>query len=267
MGYVLIAGGVGITPLYSMCQTLAEREDVRPVLLFYGAGKYEELTFREELDALDGASFERKQLAKTVEEADARLAELAGELSAGRAEAAADLEGEVGSILPDVGLGGGRFRVSLEPRGDVGGGGAEAVTFLVSLNVGFEARPLARVASGGELSRVMLALKTILARVDRVPSLVFDEIDAGIGGKVGVQIGAKLRQVADHHQVFVITHLPQIAARAHHQILVEKVEHEGTTLTRLTELADEERVRELARMLGGDPESATSLEHARELLA
>ena len=79
-------------------------------------------------------------------------------------------------------------------------------------------------------------------------------------------MGATLRQVAEHHQVFVITHLPQIAARAHHHVLVEKMEHEGTTLTRLTELEDEERVRELARMLGGDPESATSIQHARELL-
>src|SRR5205085_2075071 len=103
-----------------------------------------------------------------------------------------------------------------------GPSGAENVELLVALNVGHEARPLARVASGGELSRVMLALKTILARLDRVPTLVFDEVDAGIGGRVGLQVGDTMRRVAEHHQVFAISHLPQIAARAHHHILVSK---------------------------------------------
>ena len=107
--------------------------------------------------------------------------------------------------------------------------GAEDVEFRVSLNVGHEARPLARVASGGELSRVMLALKTILARLDRVPTLVFDEVDAGIGGRVGLQVGETMRRVASYHQVFAITHLPQIAARAHHHILVAKGARGGVT--------------------------------------
>ena len=141
------------------------------------------------------------------------------------------------------------------------------VEFLIAVNRGFEPRPLARVASGGELSRVMLALKAILARGDAVPTLVFDEIDVGIGGRIAHQVGAKLQQVARDHQVFVITHLAQIASRADHHLLVEKREREGSTLTSVTELRDEQRVRELARLLGGDPESATSLEHARELLA
>jgi DNA repair protein RecN (Recombination protein N) len=100
--------------------------------------------------------------------------------------------------------------------------GAEDVEFRVALNVGHDARPLARVASGGELSRVMLALKTILARLAHVPTLVFDEVDAGIGGRVGLQVGETMRRVAAHHQVFAISHLPQIAARAHHHILVAK---------------------------------------------
>ncbi len=116
------------------------------------------------------------------------------------------------------------------------------------------------------MSRIMLALKTILARLDRIPSLVFDEIDAGIGGQIGHRVGEKLRRVADHHQVFVITHLAQIACRADHHVRVEKVERAGVTATTVTALRDDDRVRELARMLGGDPESATSLEHARELL-
>jgi DNA repair protein RecN (Recombination protein N) len=126
---------------------------------------------------------------------------------------------------------------------------------------------LARVASGGELSRVMLALKTILARVDGVPTLVFDEVDAGIGGRVGLQVGEKLRRVAEHTQVFAITHLPQIAARAHHHILVSKGARGGVTTADVTVLRGDERVDELARMLGGDPESEVSRAHARELLA
>ncbi|NIP79603.1 MAG: DNA repair protein RecN, partial [Gemmatimonadetes bacterium] len=101
---------------------------------------------------------------------------------------------------------------------------------------------------------------------DAVPTLVFDEIDAGIGGRVGAQVGAKLRQVAGSHQVFAITHLPQIASRADHHLLVLKGETSGMTRTALEELDGDERVRELARMLGGDPESETSLDHARELL-
>lgn len=114
----------------------------------------------------------------------------------------------------------------------------------------------------------MLALKTVLARVDDVPSLVFDEIDAGIGGRVAHQVAERLAVVAEAHQVFVITHLPQIAARATTHYTVEKgASEEGRAATRVRRLSDEERAHELARMMGGDPDSAASLEHARELLA
>jgi DNA repair protein RecN (Recombination protein N) len=140
------------------------------------------------------------------------------------------------------------------------------VEFRVSLNVGHEERPLARVASGGELSRVMLALKTILARLDRVATLIFDEVDAGIGGRVGLQVGETMRRVASYHQVFAITHLPQIAARAHHHIVVSKGARGGVTTADVAVLQGDERVAELARMLGGDPESEVSRAHARELL-
>lgn len=222
---------------------------------------------REELDTLEGASFERKALEKRLEEARGDVRALAEQVSAGRREAADRLGGEVMTVLPALGLEGGRFVVALEPLEEPGRNGAERIEFLVAVNAGFEPRPLSRVASGGELSRVMLALKTLLARVDQVPTLVFDEIDAGIGGRVAVQVGAKLREVAEHHQVFAITHLPQIASRADHHLLVQKGEGDGITRTTLAELEGDQRVRELARMLGGDPESETSLDHARELLA
>jgi DNA repair protein RecN (Recombination protein N) len=140
------------------------------------------------------------------------------------------------------------------------------VEFLVSLNPGFDPGPLSRVASGGELSRIMLALKSILAGIDAIPSLIFDEIDAGIGGEVALRVAEKLKDVASHHQVFVITHLPQLAAKADQQLLVEKGETGGMASTRVRELDAEERVKEVARMLGGDPSSFRSLDHARELL-
>lgn len=221
---------------------------------------------REELDLLEGSSFERKALEKERDEALRRVEDLAARLTAGRHDAAGRLAEEVMAVLPELGLEGSRFEVVLAPLEAPGSHGAERVEFLVAVNVGFEPRALARVASGGELSRVMLALKTILARVDAVPTLVFDEIDAGIGGRIAVKVGAALREVAAHHQVFAITHLPQIASRADHHLLVLKGEVGGMTRTGLDELDDEGRVRELARMLGGDPESDTSLDHARELL-
>ena len=161
----------------------------------------------------------------------------------------------------------GKFAAQLTPVDPIAATGAESVEFRVTLNVGHDMRPLARVASGGELSRVMLALKTILARLDRVPTLVFDEVDAGIGGKVGQQVGDLLRKVATSHQVFAITHLPQIAARAHRHVLVSKGARQGVTAADVRTLDDTDRVPEIARMLGGDPESATSRAHARELLS
>jgi DNA repair protein RecN (Recombination protein N) len=221
---------------------------------------------RAELQELGGASFDLEDLQGELRALEDLLLARVRALSARREDAARRLEKEVRKILPDLGLGKGEFRVALTPLPSPGPGGGEQVEFLVSLNPGFDPGPLSRIASGGELSRVMLALKAILAGVDRVPTLVFDEIDSGIGGEVAVQVAGKLRDVARHHQVFVITHLPQLASRAQHQLLVEKVELKGLASTRVRELTGEERVREVARMLGGDPDSATSRDHARELL-
>jgi DNA repair protein RecN (Recombination protein N) len=223
-------------------------------------------TARAELNLVDDAALARRELEQALANARSELERSASDLSKQRKKAAARLQKEVAALLPDLGMANGRFEIAFEPHARITGTGAESAELRIALNAGFEPRSLARIASGGELSRVMLALKTILARVDRVPTLVFDEIDVGIGGRVAIQVGDKLRDVAHNHQVFVITHLPQIASRAAHHLLVEKVEREGTTLTRVNELAGEERVRELARMLGGDPESGASLEHAREML-
>jgi DNA repair protein RecN (Recombination protein N) len=222
---------------------------------------------REELDVLEAGIFERESLERAVAQAQASFDATAAHVTKARTAAAEALAEEVMKVLPVLGLEAARFEVAIEPTDQPGPDGAERVEFLVAVNRGFEPRPLSRVASGGELSRVMLALKTILARVDAVPTLVFDEIDAGIGGRVAVQVGAQLREVARYHQVFAITHLPQIASRADHHLLVLKAEAAGSTRTSLEDLRGDDRVRELARMLGGDPESPVSLDHARELLA
>jgi len=221
---------------------------------------------RTELDLVDSGSLDLRQLEERTAQAASRLAQAAAELTRLREGAAERLARAVEEVLPDLGMTDGHFSVTLLPREDIGATGAEDVEFRVALNVGHEARPLARVASGGELSRVMLALKTILARLDRVPTLVFDEVDVGIGGRVGLQVGETMRRVAGHHQVFAITHLPQIAARAHHHILVSKSARGGVTAADVTVVDADNRVAELARMLGGDAESEVSRAHAREML-
>ncbi|HZS58051.1 MAG TPA: DNA repair protein RecN [Gemmatimonadaceae bacterium] len=224
-------------------------------------------TSRAELDLVDSAAFDLARLDRDEATAVAELSAAAGRLTAARREAAERLSEAVRKVLPDLGMSGGRFQVELLSRPEATATGAESVEFRVQLNVGHDMRSLARVASGGELSRVMLALKTILARSDRVPTLVFDEVDAGIGGRVGLQVGDTMRRVAEHHQVFAITHLPQIAARAHHHIVVSKGARGGVTTADITVLDTDTRVDEIARMLGGDPESDVSRAHARELLS
>ncbi|MDX1568418.1 MAG: hypothetical protein R3223_11500, partial [Longimicrobiales bacterium] len=221
---------------------------------------------RAELEELEGSVLDLEALDRKIEVRRGELAEAAAELGEIRREAARRLADRVEEILPALGMEGGVFEVVITPLEEPGPGGGETVEFRASLNPGFPPRALAHIASGGELSRVMLALKAILAGVDRIPTLVFDEIDAGIGGVVASQVAAKLRDVAEHHQVFVITHLPQLASRAHQHLNVQKGRRKGVATTSVSELAGEERVREIARMLGGDPDSSASREHARELL-
>ncbi|MEP6992163.1 MAG: DNA repair protein RecN [bacterium] len=221
---------------------------------------------RAELDLVESADLDLRLLESAEGTARAALESRAGALSMMRSAAAERLARAVDAVLPDLGMNDGRFHAALLPLREIGPDGAEAVEFRVSLNVGHEERPLARVASGGELSRVMLALKTILARLDRVGTLIFDEVDAGIGGRVGLQVGETMRRVASDHQVFAITHLPQIAARGHHHILVSKGARGGVVTADVVVLEGDARVAEIARMLGGDPESEVSRAHARELL-
>jgi DNA repair protein RecN (Recombination protein N) len=221
---------------------------------------------RTELDALASSALDHTALEREIAAAAESLAAAAKRLSVARGKGAKKLAAAIAAVLPELGMTGGRFAVELTPLDEIGADGAEDVEFRVAVNAGFEPRPLTRVASGGELSRIMLALKTELARLDHIPTLVFDEIDAGIGGRVAHYVGDKLKSVADAHQVFVITHLPQIASRADVHLLVQKHEARGITATTLLALDGDSRVQELARLLGGDPESEVSISHAREML-
>ena len=222
---------------------------------------------RAKLDEVEDGGWDEDTLAAEVDRTRSDLIAAAARLSEKRQAAATRLEEEVEALLPDLGLPAGTFKVQMDTLPEVKSRGAESIEFLVSVNAGFPPSSLARVASGGELSRVMLTLKAILAQVDQVPTLVFDEIDAGIGGQVASLVAAKLKDVARYHQVFVVTHLPQLASQACSHLLVEKDEREGLAATAVRGLTGDARVREIARMLGGDPESETSQDHARELLA
>ena len=222
---------------------------------------------RAKLDEVEDGGWDEDTLAAEVDRTRSDLIAAAARLSEKRQAAVTRLEEEVEALLPDLGLPAGTFKVQMDTLPEVESRGAESIEFLVSVNAGFPPSSLARVASGGELSRVMLTLKAILAQVEQVPTLVFDEIDAGIGGQVASLVAAKLKDVARYHQVFVVTHLPQLASQACSHLLVEKDEREGLAATAVRGLTGDARVREIARMLGGDPESETSQDHARELLA
>jgi DNA repair protein RecN (Recombination protein N) len=222
---------------------------------------------REELESADRRVLDLESLTREEGLLQDELVREAENLTGLRRSSAERLEREVTGLLHELGMEGGRFRVRLETLPEVASHGAERVDFQVSLNPGFDPAPLARVASGGELSRVMLALKTVLAEVDGVPSLVFDEIDSGVGGRVAHRVAERLAMVARNHQVFAITHLPQIASRASVHLYVEKVQKDGLASARVRTLEGEERVEELARMLGGDPGRETSRKHAAELLS
>ena len=225
---------------------------------------------KAELATLDSHD-EQVAAAKARVAAAAQVARaLAQELSAERHAAAAGFASDVLVPLAELGMSKTKLEVAFTPAGDgalvgLGPQGLERAELLVSPNPGEALRPLAKIASGGELSRVLLAVKSALAGTDPVDTYVFDEVDAGIGGPTGEAVGRLLARVARGRQVVAITHLPQIAAHAEAHLVVEKAVARGRTISRVTSVAREDRGRELARMLGGAL-SAAALAHAEELL-
>src|ERR1043166_256488 len=218
-----------------------------------------------ELELLDTADLDLRNIAAEREQAAAELERATDALTVKRTAGAKKLGRAVNKHLPALGMEGGRFHVELSGARRTAHG-AEDVAFLVKLNEGMESRPLARVASGGELSRLMLALKVVLASHAVVPTLVFDEVDQGIGGEVGGRVGEALMAVSrEGRQALVITHLPQIAVYADQQLLVRKAKKSGIATSDVEVVAGESRIKEIARMLG-DADMATARRHATELL-
>jgi len=220
---------------------------------------------------LDTLRCHDERLAELQEQEKKVLAEclaLAKKVSGKRKRAARELAAKVNKEIEALGMQKGKFEVDLSRRADedLAATGLDDVEFMFSANPGEPVKPLKDVASGGEISRVMLALKTVLADADDIPTLVFDEIDAGVGGATAKTVGAKLNEVARSHQVVCITHLPQIAASADHHIRVAKEAEGGRMVTRAAPLGTEERVKEIATLLDGEKVSKISLQHARELL-
>jgi len=201
-----------------------------------------------------------------VTEAEKRMDELAGQLGEKRRKSARTLGKRIDETLRDLGLSGARVPIAIEDRGTLGANGRDRVLFLFAPNPGEEPRPLDRIASGGELSRVMLAVTQALAREGQATTYVFDEVDAGVGGATAEVIGRKLRAIAQHKQVLVVTHLPQIAALADHHIKVTKEATKTRTTVRISLLTDQERKDEIARMLGGATVTEQAAAHAEEML-
>jgi DNA repair protein RecN (Recombination protein N) len=238
----------------------------------YGDTETAMLAFR------DAAAIELERLGRHEEilaeqermlgELTAELSGAAHELSKRRHDAAERFAGDAARELRQLGMERARFEIAVgrAPFAEIGARGLDRVEFRLSTNPGEDVRPLARIASGGELSRTMLALKAILARADRVPTMIFDEVDSGIGGRVAAVVAQKLAAAAEGRQVLCVTHLAPIAARAAHHVRVSKSVRGGRTRVAAELVTGEARVEEIARMVAGDRVTETARGHARELL-
>ncbi len=221
-----------------------------------------------ELQGLEDGGDSVDHLEAEAARLEGQYGELAAELTARRTEAAATLDERVGQELQRLNMLDARFVTRLSDRedGQPAAHGNEDIEFLISANPGQPARPLAKVASGGELSRISLAIQVVVAQTSTIPSLVFDEVDVGIGGGTAEVVGRLLRLLGENGQVICVTHLPQVAAQGHQHLFVSKFSQDQSTFSRVDKLDDGERVQEVARMLGGVKLTEPTLAHAREMV-
>ena len=229
------------------------------------------LAYREEIgregEELEHADATREELARRLEQGREQLRQKGEVISDRRRSAAEALSQAVEKELAELAMPKARFEMRLFDLPHPGPGGLERGEFYLAANPGEDSKPLAWIASGGELSRIMLALRRAAPGGDTIATLIFDEVDAGIGGVAATAVGQKLQAIAKGAQVLCITHLPQVAAFADHHYRVEKQERDGRTCTGLVGLQGEERIEEMARMLGGAQVTERTLEHAREIIA
>jgi len=245
-----------VEAIHSTARKFKVSPDALPELAERLTSRLAELEVAADLDALRAQE----------EAAKARYAALAARLSADRKEAATKLARQVTVEMKALAMTGGRFEVALRAIDGGSAQGNEAVELLVSTNPGLAPQPLAKVASGGELSRISLAIQVITSKAAAVPTLIFDEVDAGIGGAVAEVVGRNLRSLGARRQILCVTHLPQVAAQAEHQWSVAKTTANGVTRSRVSVLDETARVEEIARMLGGVEITATTRKHAAEML-
>jgi DNA repair protein RecN (Recombination protein N) len=222
--------------------------------------------WKRELSALDAAA-DLDALEAAVRDAKAAFDAQARKVSAARKQAAPKLAASVTQAMQQLGMAGGRFEVALQTQDAPQSFGLESAEFLVAGHEGSTPRPLAKVASGGELSRIALAIAVTTSQLGEAGTLIFDEIDAGVGGAVAETVGRLMKQLGRDRQVMAVTHLPQVAACADHHFVVSKAAREGSTRSDISGVSGEARVAEIARMLGGERLSGTSLAHAQEMLA
>ena len=220
-----------------------------------------------ELEMLQGDNFNVETIQVDLDKARDDYLFSAGELSLKRRKTAATLSEQVTQVMQQLGMEDGQFIIGVEPQQEPAKHGIDSIRYLVRTNPGQAPKPLSKVASGGELSRISLAIQVIMSESSKIPTLIFDEVDSGVGGGVAEIVGKKLRLLGRDRQVFCVTHLPQVASQAHHHFRVTKTSDHSETSTEVIPLSNEERLEEVARMLGGVTITAQTRAHASEMLA
>ena len=221
---------------------------------------------QDELDVILNYDKEIKRLNESIHKIEEVSLDLSKELTLKRKAIAKDLEVKISSELQELNMKDIVFKVSFKESKSISADGMDQIEFLISTNPGEQLKPLSKIISGGEMSRIMLGFKSILAEYDGIPTLIFDEIDTGISGRTAQVVGEKISKISSKHQVISISHLPQIAALADSHYLIHKGMSNNKSITTITRLTDEERVMEMARILGGVNVTETTMNHAREML-
>ena len=221
----------------------------------------------QQLQEADNLDDRIREVMEQVDAAYAHMQQAADSLTTGRQQAGRQLEKQLLPVLAQLGMASARIVVDIQPASDYGVMGHDSVCLLFNANQGGTLRPLAEVASGGELSRLMLAVKSVVTKHNFLPTIIFDEIDSGVSGDISVAVGAIMRQMAQHMQVIAISHLPQIAAKASQHLKVAKALEGDRTISRIHQLQPDQRVTEIAVMLSSNPPTAAALQTARELMS
>ncbi|MBS1703396.1 MAG: DNA repair protein RecN [Armatimonadetes bacterium] len=250
-------------------ETIERLDGLKRLKRKYGETEAEILAYLEsaqaELNDLTDIEASEDALRQALDASSARLKESFAELTALRSSRSKEFVADVQNHLADLSMAKTQFAVQIRP-GEPSPDGTDFVEFLFSANAGEDLKPLAKIASGGEISRVMLAMKSALAGRAGVPTLIFDEVDTGLGGAAAAAVGKKIRALSEHYQVLAISHLPQVASRANEQFRIQKAEAGGRVQTEIIRLSEDDRVQEIARMLAGDEVSEHAVANARDLL-